>query len=170
MKTDQGWVIEFQHSPIEPDERRSRDAFYSPKLIWVVDGTRRKNDRKQFFKAHKEGKQVGGNRIVRIAFWDECRLLREWADSNGYIFFDFGEDVEDVLWWLFKSPNEPVYVLPVLRREFIKIHHDGVFDGFVKQFSNLVENNELKLRVQASNEAKLQRSRSVPKVKRREPL
>ena len=36
VKTDQGWVIEFQHSLIKPEERRSRDAFYS-KLVWLVD-------------------------------------------------------------------------------------------------------------------------------------
>ena len=40
VKTNQGWVIEFQHSYIKPEERRSRDDFYQ-KLVWVVDGTRR---------------------------------------------------------------------------------------------------------------------------------
>ena len=40
VKTDQGWVIEFQHSHIKPDERGSREDFYG-KLIWVVDGNRR---------------------------------------------------------------------------------------------------------------------------------
>lgn len=33
VKTDTGWVIEFQHSYIKPEERRSRDAFYK-KIVW----------------------------------------------------------------------------------------------------------------------------------------
>ena len=97
VKTDHGWVIEFQHSYIKPEERRSRDTFY-PKLVWVVDGARRKRDRTQFLNAWKEGMQVGGNSLVRRAFSDKCVLLREWAGSHAPIFFDFGEEV---LWWLF---------------------------------------------------------------------
>jgi len=83
-------VIEFQHSHIKPEERRSREAFYS-KLIWVVDGTRRKGDRAQLISAWKEGVPVGGNSLVRRAFSDECRLLREWAGSNVPIFLDLGD-------------------------------------------------------------------------------
>jgi competence protein CoiA len=28
VRTERGWVIEFQHSRIKPEERRSRNAFY----------------------------------------------------------------------------------------------------------------------------------------------
>jgi competence protein CoiA len=28
VKIDQGWVLEFQHSHLDPEERRARDAFY----------------------------------------------------------------------------------------------------------------------------------------------
>ena len=47
VKTSAGWTIEFQHSPISKEERDSRDYFYN-KLIWIVDGTRRPTDVKQF--------------------------------------------------------------------------------------------------------------------------
>src|SRR5215469_8979083 len=43
VKTQNGWVIEFQQSRISPDERRSREAFYQS-LVWVVDGLRLKRD------------------------------------------------------------------------------------------------------------------------------
>jgi competence CoiA-like predicted nuclease len=46
VKTAHGWALEFQHSFIKPEERRSREAFYA-KLMWVVDGTRRKRDKAQ---------------------------------------------------------------------------------------------------------------------------
>ena len=39
VKTDQGYAIEFQHSPIEIEERQSRENFYK-KMVWIVDGTR----------------------------------------------------------------------------------------------------------------------------------
>lgn len=129
VTTDEGLVIEFQHSYLKPEVRRARDAFYD-KIVWVVDGTRRKTDRPQFLKALEEGSLVGGNRIVKIAFWDECRLLREWAESQASIFFDFDEDV---LWWLFKSPNGTVYVAQYPRNEFIKRHHDGGFEEELKK-------------------------------------
>lgn len=35
VRTDHEWVIEFQHSHIKPEERRSRDIFYR-KLVWVI--------------------------------------------------------------------------------------------------------------------------------------
>jgi competence protein CoiA len=50
VKTDRGVVLEFQHSFLRSDERQSRENFY-PKMVWVVDGTRRKRDRKQFFES-----------------------------------------------------------------------------------------------------------------------
>jgi hypothetical protein len=42
VKTGNGCVLEFQRSPLSVEERGSRDAFYK-KLIWVVDGTGKRN-------------------------------------------------------------------------------------------------------------------------------
>ena len=39
--TDKNLVVEFQHSPIQPDERRARETFYTSegrRMVWVVDG------------------------------------------------------------------------------------------------------------------------------------
>jgi len=120
VKTDRGWVIEFQHSSMKPEERRSREAFY-PKLIWVVDGTRRKRDRAQLIGAWKEGVPVGGNSLVRKAFSDDCRLLREWAGSDAPIFLDLGDT--EALWWLFaKSTNGSAYFHLFSRAQFIEWH------------------------------------------------
>jgi hypothetical protein len=107
VKTDHGWVIEFQHSPIKPEERRSREAFY-PKLVWVVDGLRRKRDEAQFLKAWEKSEfaPIGPDLPVRRIRSDECARLEEWAGSPAPVFFDFGE--EQVLWWLLpkKSPMD----------------------------------------------------------------
>src|SRR5882672_8360632 len=109
VKTDRGWAIEFQHSSLKPEERRSRDAFY-PKLIWVVDGKRRTRDEAQFLNALNEGLPVGAWRRI---FSDRCVLLRGWAGSNAPIFLDFGGEV---LWWLFaRSTDGSTYVAPYPR-------------------------------------------------------
>jgi hypothetical protein len=149
VKTDRGWVIEFQHSYLKPDERRFRDAFY-PKLVWVVDGTRRKRDRAQFLKALNDGVSVGNNSMVRKVFSDDCALLREWADSNAPIFFDLGE--MQPLWWSFaKSGNGWAYVAPYPRAQFIESHRGTpqaaqAFDEFVNDIPKLVADYERRRR------------------------
>ena len=146
VKTDRGWVIEFQHSYLKPEERRSRDAFY-PKLIWVVDGTRRKRDRAQLLNAWKQGAPVGENPLVGRAFSDNCALLTEWAGSNAPIFFDLGEMQR--LWWLFaKSTNGSAYVAPYPRVQFVESHRGAAteiareFDEFMNDIPKLVADYE----------------------------
>ena len=79
VKTDRGWVLEFQHSPIRRDERESREAFYE-KMIWIVDATRRKRDESQFRKACERGSLIVRSLgLARIPIPDECALLRDWA-------------------------------------------------------------------------------------------
>jgi len=160
VKTDRGWVIEFQHSYLKPEERRSRDTFY-PKLIWVVDGTRRKRDRAQLLNAWKEGVPVGANSLVRRTFSDNCALLREWAGSNAPIFFDLGE--MQALWWLFaKSTNGSAYVAPYPRAKFIESHRGAAteiareFDEFVNDIPKMVADYESHLRAQALRRAPTQ--------------
>jgi hypothetical protein len=142
VRTDHGWVIEFQYSHIEPEERRSRDAFYQ-KLVWVVNATRRKTDKAQFVKALEAGIPVGGNPYIRRVRPDECRLLREWSGSPAPIFYDFGDG--PTLWWLVaRRPDEPAYLAPFARSEFIAIHlgkgPEGArdFDEFMRTVNGLV--------------------------------
>jgi competence protein CoiA len=145
VKTSQGWVIEFQHSYIKPEERRSREAFY-PKLIWVVDGTRRQRDRVQLANALRVGVPIGN--WARKAFADDCGLLREWSDSSAPVFFDLGEIV---LWWFFaKNRHGSLYVAPYSRDQFIESHRSTAtdtvreFDEGVKELPRLVADFELR--------------------------
>lgn len=128
VKTDQGWVLEFQHSYLKPEERRIRDTVYK-NLVWVVDGTRRKRDKSQFKKALSEKALVSEELEIFSVFTDECALLREWAGCRASVFFDFGEvnrPKGGVLWWLLPwSPEGKAYVRPLWRREFIELHCTG---------------------------------------------
>ena len=151
VKTQSGWVLEFQHSYLNPEERRSRNAFY-PKLIWVVDGLRRKTDESQFQKILKEeGAAVNGKPyITQVRFPDECRLLKEWHNSNALVFFDFQETnflKQSILWLLFpKDSSGIVYLSPLSRAELIESLNNN-------NFVELINNRFLLLRkVLASNQ------------------
>jgi len=153
VKTDRGWVIEFQRSPLDPNERRSRDAFYQ-KLAWVVDGTKRKNDTKRSIEAFNKGKLIGGPQpIVRLRS-DECVLFRDWAGSNAPVFFDYGNEYP-LLWLISSKPDGTAYVVQVPRASFIEIHRGMTqtaidFDQIVENFRKLVAQYELLLQAQAS--------------------
>lgn len=133
VKTRHDWIIEFQHSYIRPDERRSRETFY-PKLVWVVDGLRRKTDVAGFQRALKEGTQIVKNFPALRVPLNKGALLRDWAGSRAHVLFDFGGQQE--IWWL--SPNaceDWAYVIRISRTEFIATHRHGVqglhdFDSF----------------------------------------
>jgi len=149
IKTPNEWVIEFQHSYLNPEERRARNAFYG-KLIWVVDGRRRKRDSEQFTKALNQSTPVGNNAQVRRVRSDDCALLREWVGSSP-VFFDFGG--KQVLWWLLEGgSNGLVYIAPFSCSDFIEIHRGRVnqktddFNNFVKDINGLVKNYESALR------------------------
>ena len=137
VKTESGWVLEFQHSYINPEERRARIAFY-PKLVWVVDGLRRKRDKLQFQKVTQESTVVSTKpHIRRVNFPEECRLLKEWLDCSVPVFFDFQEAIklkQSVLWFLLPEiSNSEAYLIPFSRSKFIKFHHGKGFDEIVRK-------------------------------------
>jgi len=138
IKTGTDWVIEFQHSYLKPEERRSRNAFYN-KLIWVVDGIRRKTDKKQFTKILKEESiQIIDNPpTIKVRFPEECRLFNEWCNSNSLVFFDFAGDKENensLLWLLYphmQSGN--IYLSYISKSSFIELSNDDGFEKLVEE-------------------------------------
>jgi len=160
VKTDRNWVIEFQHSYLNPTERRSRNAFY-PKLVWVVDATRRKRDGKKFFEALNNGLRHFSNLPILQLRTSECTLLREWIEGNTPTFFDFGNEQ---LWWLIAGRIDgPAYVGPISRSSFVEMHCGDAaksvrdFDTLVNDFQGLVADYEAHSQTQAL------RRNSIPK-------
>ena len=138
VKTQSGWILEFQHSFLNPEERLSRNTFYR-KLVWVVDGTRRKADKKQFRKMLEESRRLPTNMpIIRTHFPDECRLLKEWH-NNSLVFFDFKETEDakqSMLWFLFpKTPSASAYLSPFSRAGFVELFNNDNFDAL---FNNTI--------------------------------
>ena len=128
VKTENGTVLEFQHSFLRGEERQSRENFYG-NMFWVVDGLRRKRDRPRFFVCLAEAGFERHNPAtfsVRNAS-DECALLRDWVSSQVPVFFDFGDTSEPsdlshlrfdkpVLWLMYPESSEHIaYLCPVAK-------------------------------------------------------
>jgi hypothetical protein len=148
VKTENGWVLEFQHSFLNPEERRAREAFYA-KLVWVVDGLRRMRDKSQFQDALKRAAVVFNRPLIlRVTFPEKCRLLKEWLDCSAPVFFDFrepNESKDSVLWLLYPKTNGEVYLSHLARNTFIEFHQD-------KRFNEMANNIILAIReILASN-------------------
>ena len=164
VKTAHGWALEFQHSYIKPEERRSREAFYA-KLMWVVDGTRRKRDKAQFLKAFEESTPLSRSSPMRRVWSGEGALLRDWVVSAAHVFFDFGD--EQKLWWLSPaSDTTRAYVMPVSVSEFLEIHRQIDGDG-ADRFDRMAQ--DLARAVTASPNAEQARSGPSPLDLRRSP-
>ncbi len=136
VKTESGWVLEFQHSYLSPEERRSRNTFYS-KISWVVDGARRKADMSQFRKILEDSTTVSTNPLIkRVYFPEECRLLKEWRDRDALVFFDFQDAIgteQPMLWFLFPEISiSEAFISPFLRINFIELHSQNKFGEMVQ--------------------------------------
>jgi len=139
VKTPTGWILEFQHSYLKPEERSSREEFYS-KLIWIVDGMRRKTDVPKFDEALKEGRVLMKKppfQTVMIYFPDECRLIRDWHNSDAPVFFDFQQAngaKHPMLWLLFPDVSDSVaYLSSFPRNLLIDVHNKNEFDRILNE-------------------------------------
>lgn len=119
VKTDQGYVIEFQHSSIKLEERQSRENFYKA-MIWIVDGTKQAGDKEKFINIWRNSTLV--NRYEELwelkGGFEKCSLLQTWNDSSAPVFFDFGENI--LLGLLPKEPSGARYGVGINRNALIE--------------------------------------------------
>ena len=152
--TPQQFTLEFQHSHIKPDERRSRENFYK-NMNWVVDGTRLQNDFKRFSKKIKENSDIKiitqihtvdhkfhvGN-ILEISFAEEA-FPKDWMDSTVPVVFDFlgtnsitdKNDIRQCVFCLLpiKTSGCDRYGIQILKSAFVEHAKTGSWENFVKQ-------------------------------------
>ncbi|MDQ8145430.1 MAG: hypothetical protein P3A27_05095 [Gemmatimonadota bacterium] len=134
MRTADGRVLEFQHSHIEPMERRAREDFYNG-LVWVVDGARRKRDLARFAKEWARGCSYIPNFNKRQILKPAGALFQDWAGSSAHVFFDFGDGGH--LWWIFPhSSIDRAYVQPVSRPQFVRTFAEAGLQGFDSLIDN----------------------------------
>ncbi|MBL7671797.1 MAG: hypothetical protein JNM39_15020 [Bdellovibrionaceae bacterium] len=143
VKTEQGYVIEFQHSHINPEERQVRENFYK-KMIWIVDGTRRSRDKEKFIDGWTFSDRIGGRDDLRDSPGGGA-LLRDWGGPSVTVFFDFGEDV---LWGLLPKTTEgKEYGFRVERKALIDSLRPAPpsnlnFDGLLRNFTGTIYAHE----------------------------
>ena len=133
VKTSEGWVIEFQHSYLKDKELESRDRFYGPKLVWVVDGDRTKTSFKQFKRALEASKILD---LVKASAYrvnaNDYRILKDWVRTSSLVLFDFKHYTED-LWLLFDE-----FLIPINRSFFIEVINETKLNGFYEEISSLL--------------------------------
>jgi competence protein CoiA len=120
VKTERGLVLEFQHSPLDHQERKARENFYQ-RMVWIVDGTRRSRDRSQLLSAVEQATTISPELWRLRGALEDCALLRDWHESSVQVVFDFGDDV---LWFLFPLGGR-AYIATFSRVGFVEFHCTG---------------------------------------------
>jgi len=123
VRTENGLVIEFQHSHIQLHERNKRQDFYK-NMVWVIDGTRLKRDYPRFLKGKKGFRYTEVQGQFLVDFPDEC-FPSAWVGSSVHVIFDFKgieeinnpNDWRNYLYYLFPKTNLRESVVAILTRE-----------------------------------------------------
>ena len=119
IKTDTGLVIEFQHSSISPEERKSREAFHKT-MVWVANIVN-KRDVKLFEGYPQEG----------MAKKSEMDIPTRWFDSKVPVLFDLSdpeqEKVTDLLYCMLPQTMRNWYKRFVIisKRDFVEKANNG---------------------------------------------
>lgn len=88
VRTPAGIVVEFQHSPMDPETRKIRENFYG-NMIWVIDGDAKKRTLDRFQKEQKgRVEQLPKTRVLLAREVESC-LPAEWCESDKPVLFDF---------------------------------------------------------------------------------
>jgi competence protein CoiA len=129
VKTGTGAVLEFQHSPISPEERSSREDFYRP-MLWVADGLCYKRDLEAFRRALASSHIVRANPLYLEPFGRDIGLFQRWKPRQCPVFLDFADEVFLVhgmrvevpaIWQLLlRKDTGTIIIAPVSRASFLQ--------------------------------------------------
>jgi hypothetical protein len=126
IKTDKGFIIEFQHSAIKPSEMQSRESFYK-NMVWVVNGLRLKNDYRHFLKGFAEKKPTIVEGYFRFSCPEET-FPANWLASLKPVYFDFQgfdprlDEISEPLWCLLPGrEDQDALVARISREQFIEL-------------------------------------------------
>lgn len=143
VKTNLGYVIEFQHSHIKPEERQSREDFYK-RMIWIVDGKRRLRDKDKFLEGWDWADRIDGRDDLRKSPGGGP-LLRDWSGRSVTVFFDFGEQS---LWGILpKTAEGNEYGFMVDKRKVIdslnpSVDGNSSFEVLLRDYLGKIEAHE----------------------------
>lgn len=120
IKTANGTIIEFQHSPITEEERLSREAFYlsfTKHMVWVLDC--RRDDILANFQLGMPGGKITPNMDMQVKHWGRSKLYEKWHGSKAFVLLDFGGNS---VWWLkhYHKETNTVIVNPRFKAAFLQ--------------------------------------------------
>ena len=131
VRTEDGFVLEFQYSHINPKEQESRERFYR-RMVWVLNGVRRKTDYKRFNKGLKHLISTNQRGIFFAPFPDEYFPL-SWIDRTVPVFFDFEgapdsdpRITKNAIWGLLPGRQQgKALTICVSKKQFVEFATDG---------------------------------------------
>jgi len=103
-----GLVVEVQHSHLDPVERRAREAFYR-NMIWIVDGSRLKSNRKKielWRDSMPQINQAGRNTNLFLCKAPEDIFPEDWLNSPVPVCFDYDGPKSEPT-----DPAQPLFLL-----------------------------------------------------------
>ncbi|MBK9450130.1 MAG: hypothetical protein IPN95_12130 [Bacteroidetes bacterium] len=117
VKTEYDLVLEFQNSPIDALERKSREIFYK-KMIWVVNGSRGFSDSSIFELGLTLPPICEAPLTYMVRWFGRGKLLHNWSEATCPVYIDFGNGI---LWKLltFDSSKKVATVEAVQKLTFI---------------------------------------------------
>ena len=152
VHTPDGLTIEFQHSAIKPEEREAREFFYK-KIIWIVDGSRLKNDWPRFFENQAKFTPIPLTNFpqIFIASRRENIFPKSWTNSSCPVFFDFlgtnqpssNKDARNFLYCLLPQLNmiNDAFFTFVLSKNLLKeLCNKGTLYPYINSYIKAIQN------------------------------
>lgn len=157
IRTEHDFIIEFQHSFINPEERISRENFYK-NMAWVIDGTRLKRDYPRFLKGKDNFRKTKTPNHYYVDYASDC-FPSAWIGSSVPVIFDFlgmkqisgQSDLRDFLFCLLPNHNGRGSIVAVISRlSFVDNTIKGLLfkkqDKQSTQINNPVNSNKTRRR------------------------
>lgn len=128
--TSNNLTIEFQHSPIDSTERKSREEHYQ-NMVWVVDGLKHKNVHKRFVRWKEYAYRLKPS-VYRIIYPNLCFPV-QWLDSSVPVVFDFGigEADEHKMFCLFPLIEGKTIFAEITKKAFVTFTTNGLWHSRV---------------------------------------
>jgi hypothetical protein len=159
----------------------SRGEKFYQKMVWVVDGLRRVQDRSRFFASLTLPSIFKAKPLTFSLSSNECALLRDWVDSRKPVFFDFGDNPvllnfgyspvffgTPLLWRLDpRSPQGKAHLSPVRKTSFLNHYLKGLpLKGvdYSAELARVQQASPQPLTGFARYMAKKQRARALPRL------
>ncbi|MCT2541086.1 competence protein CoiA [Sedimentimonas flavescens] len=133
-----GLTVEFQHSHLEPNERRARETFYK-NMLWIVDGSRLEGNRKKITEwRNKLAEIIQNQHRTNLFLTDNADDLfpANWTNSPAPVCFDYMGPKADS-----SSDPQPLFLLypeTVHRKRLVEpLTRDGLLRSILSERLNM---------------------------------